>query len=95
MIDGFPLDEGQAKAFVADIAEPTAVILFEANDKVLNDRLKGRNNFDDTPDAIAKRITNYNEKTKPVAQQYKAKVINAEQPADAIFAEVQKVMDAM
>lgn len=95
MIDGFPLDEAQAKAFVTDIGEPTCVMLFEASDLVLENRLKGRNNFDDTPDAIAKRIANYNEKTKPVAQQFKAKVINAEQPADTIFAEVQKIMEAL
>lgn len=54
-----------------------------------------RNNFDDTEDAIKKRVENYNAKTKPVAQKFNAKVINAERAADDIFADIQKVMDAM
>ena len=40
-------------------------------------------------------MENYNAKTKPVAQKFNAKVINAERAADDIFADIQKVMDAM
>ena len=54
-----------------------------------------RNNFDDTEEAIKKRVENYNAKTKSVAQKFNAKVINAERSSDDIFADVQKVMDAM
>ena len=114
LIDGFPLDDEQAEAFVSDIGQPTAVILLEANDTILVERLKKRfekivknrrnfflifflhrNNFDDTEEAIKKRVENYNAKTKSVAQKFNAKVINAERPCDDIFADVQKVMDAM
>jgi len=95
LIDGFPLDDEQADAFIADIGEPTAVLLLEANDQVLKDRLKSRNNFDDTEDSILKRIANYNEKTRPLAQKYKAKVVNAARNADDIFADVQKVMESL
>jgi len=95
LIDGFPLDDEQAEAFVSDIGQPTAVIHLEANDTILIERLKSRNNFDDTEDAIKKRVENYNAKTKPVAQKFNAKVINAERAADDIFADIQKVMDAM
>ena len=54
-----------------------------------------RNNFDDTEDAIKKRVENYNSKTKSVAQKFNAKVINAERSADDIFVDIQKVMDAL
>ena len=54
-----------------------------------------RNNFDDTDEAIKKRVQNYLEKTKPLAAKFNAKVINAERSADDIFADVQKIMDAM
>jgi hypothetical protein len=42
LIDGFPIDLEQAEAFVNDIATPAAVIFFEANDKVLQERLRSR-----------------------------------------------------
>ena len=42
LIDGFPLDDEQAEAFVSDIGQPTAVILLEANDTILVERLKKR-----------------------------------------------------
>ena len=42
LIDGFPLDDEQAEAFISDIGQPTAVILLEANDTILIARLKSR-----------------------------------------------------
>jgi len=54
-----------------------------------------KNNFDDTAESIIKRIASYNEKTRPLAQKYKAKVVNAERTADEIFADVQKVMESL
>jgi len=42
LIDGFPLDEEQAQDFLADIGEPTAVLLLDANDDVLKRRLNSR-----------------------------------------------------
>lgn len=51
-----------------------------------------RNNFDDTQDAILKRIETYNSKTKPVAQKHNAKVINASGASDAVFAELEKIV---
>ena len=95
LIDGFPMDDAQAAAFVADIGEPTAVILLEAPDGILKERLKGRNNFDDTDESITKRIDNYNQKTRAVAQKFNAKVVNAERTSDDIFADIQKILDAM
>lgn len=73
LIDGFPMDSEQADSFISDIGSPTAVILFEANDTILQERLKSRNNFDDTEESILKRIDSYNQMTKPVAEKFKAK----------------------
>jgi len=58
-------------------------------------KISFRNNFDDTDDAITRRITQYNEKTKPVAAKFNAKTLVMEATADEIFVEVQKIMDAM
>ena len=40
------MDSEQAEAFISDIGTPTAVILFEANDAILQERLKSRYIFD-------------------------------------------------
>lgn len=95
LIDGFPMDSEQADSFISDIGSPTAVILFEANDTILQERLKSRNNFDDTEDSILKRIDSYNQKTKPVADKFGAKIVSAERTADEIFADVQPIMDGV
>merc|ERR1711981_1250106 len=92
LIDGFPMDGEQAEAFISDIGSPTAVILFEANDTILQERLKSRNNFDDTEESILKRINSYNQMTKPVAEKFKAKIVSAERTADEIFPDVQAIM---
>merc|ERR1739848_984089 len=86
LIDGFPMDSEQAEAFISDIGTPAAVILFEANDTVLQERLKSRNNFDDTEEAILKRIELWTEKTKPVAQKFAPKVVNAQVSTDEVTA---------
>jgi len=92
LIDGFPIDIEQADAFVRDIAAPAAVIFFEANDSVLKQRLMARNNFDDTEESIAKRVANFNANTRPIAEKFAAKVVNAERSAVDIFADVEKLM---
>merc|ERR1712088_724826 len=66
-----------ADAFVKNIGEPNMVLLLECNDEILKQRLNERNNFDDTPDSILKRLTTYNEKTKPIATKFNAIKINA------------------
>merc|ERR1712241_1129857 len=85
----------KADAFVKDIGEPNMVLLLECNDEILKQRLNKRNNFDDTEDAIVKRIEIYNEKTKPIAANFNAKSVNAERLADEIFEDVQKFMNAL
>lgn len=94
MIDGFPIDEEQAESFVTEIGEPTLVLAFEANDEILKDRLKSRNNFDDTEESIKKRVENFGRKTRPVMAKYKAKIVNAERTPEAIFGDVEKLISS-
>merc|ERR1739846_105033 len=64
--------------------------------EILKQRLNKRNNFDDTPDSILKRLTTYNEKTKPIATKFNAIKINAEErPADDIFVDIQKIVETL
>ena len=58
-------------------------------------RLTSRNNFDDTPDSIKKRIETYNAKTLPIVEKYAGKVkkINAERPKEEIFEDIKKIFD--
>ncbi len=65
LIDGFPMDCKQAKAFEKDICAPKAILFFEASNEVLTERLMKRANFDDTDDAIKNRIDNFNKVKKP------------------------------
>lgn len=92
LIDGFPIDLEQAEAFARDIAAPNAVIFLEANDSVLKERLKQRNNFDDTEESINKRIENFNSKTRPILAKFNAKIVNAERSAVDIFADLEKII---
>ena len=64
--------------------------------KLIIDSSSYRNNFDDTPDSIMKRLTTYNEKTKPIASKFKATQIDAgERPADDIFLDIQKIVETL
>jgi len=54
-----------------------------------------RNNFDDTEDAIDKRITIYNDKTKSVASSHNAKAVNADRSTEEIFADIQNILNGM
>ena len=43
-----------------------------------------------------KRLTTYNEKTKPIATKFKAMQIDAgERPADDIFLDIQKIVETL
>jgi len=97
LIDGFPFDVTQAKAFEADIVSPVAVLFFEASNDVLKERLSKRANFDDTTEAVEKRIESFNKETLPVVEAYKAKVktVNAERSKEEIFADVQKIVESL
>ena len=75
VIDGFPVNMEQAKLFVEKIQAPTKIIVFDIKDEVMKIRLKERDNFDDKPESIVKRIDTYTSQTKPVIKEYSKSVI--------------------
>jgi len=93
LVDGYPGDEKQAATFIDAIGKPSIVICLEITDEVMEARLQARGNFDDQPEAVTKRIAQWNGTTKPVAEANNAFVINAERPANEIFADVQKALN--
>merc|ERR1711962_1075939 len=88
LIDGFPIHLGQAEIFVSNLGKPTRVICLDVSDEVMTGRLLGRGNFDDPPDAIQKRIANYNENTRAIMDKFPALGVNAEVAPDEIASEV-------
>jgi len=92
LVDGYPSDEKQAATFVDTIGNPSIVICLEISDEVMESRLRARGNFDDQPDAVAKRIKQWNEVTKPIAEKHNGFVINADRPANEIFADIGKAL---
>nr|ACO15191.1 Probable adenylate kinase isoenzyme F38B2.4 [Caligus clemensi] len=91
VLDGFPVDVDQAKAFESQIGHPSLIIDIEVTDAIQRDRLNKRGNFDDTEDSITKRIANFNFMTRPVLEAYKAKTatLNGERPASEISVEIE------
>merc|ERR1711962_1393935 len=79
---------GEAEIFVSNLGKPTRVICLDVSDEVMTGRLLGRGNFDDTPDAIQKRIANYNENTRAIMDKFPALRVNAEVAPDEIASEV-------
>ena len=99
LLDGFPrnkenLDEWNKQ--MKDVADVVAVVYFELADEVMKERLLGRNEgrADDNEETIAKRISTFNEETKPVIEAYekegKVIKIDASKSVDDVFAEVKQ-----
>eukprot|EP00092_Neocalanus_flemingeri_P000476 GFUD01000506.1.p1 GENE.GFUD01000506.1~~GFUD01000506.1.p1 ORF type:complete len:182 (+),score=63.29 GFUD01000506.1:156-701(+) len=95
VIDGFPATLAQAKLFEEKISAPTKIIVFDVKDEVMKIRLKERDNFDDKPESVLKRIDTYTSETKPVIKEYSNSVItiNADQKSDVVFAAVCKAIE--
>jgi adenylate kinase len=92
VIDGFPLTEEQADAFVKEFGEPSLVLHFHCNNRVLRERLVQRNNYDDSSEAIANRFDVFKESTKAVLNKYNAITIHADKSRDEVFSEIEKLM---
>ena len=99
LLDGFPrnkenLDEWNKQ--MKDVADVVAVVYFELADEVMKERLLGRNEgrADDNEETIAKRISTFNQETKPVIDAYekegKVIKIDASKSVDDVFAEVKQ-----
>jgi adenylate kinase len=105
IIDGFPRTVAQAEALDRMLdqidRELLAVLHFQVPDELAVERLHVRalqeGRTDDTPEIIRHRLEVFHKRTEPVVEYYRSKGIlvgiHAERPIDAVFAEVQEVLE--
>jgi adenylate kinase len=105
ILDGFPRTVAQAEALDRGLEEIdrelTAVLYFQVPDELAVERLHVRSlqegRTDDTPDIIRHRLEVFHKSTEPVVEYYRSRGIlvgiHAERPIDAVFAEVQEVLE--
>jgi adenylate kinase len=79
LLDGFPRTVPQAQ-WLGDLLggrgqELDAVLLLEAPDETLMERMLARGRADDTADAIGRRLALYHSETKPLLEYYAAKLV--------------------
>jgi adenylate kinase len=105
VLDGFPRTVAQAEALDRALEEIdrelTAVLFFQVPDELAVERLHVRalqeGRTDDTPEIIRHRLEVFHKRTEPVVEYYRSRGIlvgiHAERPIDAVFAEVQEVLE--
>ena len=105
ILDGFPRTVAQAEALDRALEEIdrelTAVLFFQVPDELAVERLHVRalqeGRTDDTPEIIRHRLEVFHRSTEPVVEYYRSRGIlvgiHAERPIDAVFAEVQEVLE--
>ena len=105
ILDGFPRTVAQAEALDRMLEEIDrellAVLYFQVPDELAVERLHVRSlqegRTDDTPEIIRHRLEVFHKRTEPVVEYYRSKGIlvgvHAERPIDAVFAEVQEVLE--
>jgi len=105
ILDGFPRTVAQSEALDRMLEEIDrellAVLYFQVPDELAVERLHVRalqeGRTDDTPDIIRHRLEVFHSSTEPVVEYYRSRGIlvgiHAERPIDAVFAEVQEVLE--
>jgi adenylate kinase len=107
ILDGFPRTMAQAEALdsmLAEIGRDLDVVFeLQIDDDVAVDRLAKRSlaegRTDDTPEAIARRLSEYHEKTEPLVGYYRLRGnligVHGENPIDEVFAEIQDALQTV
>ncbi|KAJ8038416.1 Adenylate kinase isoenzyme 5 [Holothuria leucospilota] len=101
LVDGFPRDVDQGKAFEEKIAEGKLMLFFDASDETLKGRLLSRaqtsGREDDNEETITKRLETFHSVTSAVVEHFteknKLKKVSAESSPEEIYAEVKKVFE--
>ena len=92
ILDGFPIDLEQAEEFVKEFGPPNLVIHCNCHNRILKERLIGRNNFDDNEEAIKNRFELWSKQTTPVLEKYKAVSINATKSREEVFSQIEEII---
>ena len=85
VLDGYPRTLSQASGLDFD-----AVVYLNVPDDEVEERLLARGRDDDTPEAIAERLREYAEDTKPLVEHYRDVLVevDGDRPEDEIAAEL-------
>ena len=98
LLDGFPRTVPQAQWLGGVLHENDhdldAVLLLEAPDDVLMERMLARGRADDTAEAIARRLALYHSETTPLLEHY-ANVLVAVNGVGAVEDVQERIMDAL
>jgi adenylate kinase len=104
ILDGFPRTMAQAEALDATLGEIgrdlDVVFELQVPDEVSLERLGKRaveeGRKDDTPEAIARRLAEYHDKTEPLVGYYRLRGnlvgVHGERPIDEVFREIQEAL---
>jgi adenylate kinase len=107
VLDGFPRNLAQAGALDEMLHDEgralDAVLDLQVSDEVARARMLSRaqleGRVDDTPEVIARRLAIYHDRTKPIAEHYRAQGIlvglHGERTIDEVFSEIQQALDAV
>ena len=105
ILDGFPRTSAQADALdtmLSEIGRELSIVFeFQLPDEIATERLRRRSEVegraDDTPEAIARRLSLYHEQTEPLVEHYRLQGnlvgIHGDRTVNEVFSEIQQALD--